>query len=155
MLKKQYQPVIWVMISFMFVAVLLFGGLLTPAVSQADLPDRNPPTPTPSNDDDDDDDDGGGPQLAYIELFVTPLPVGVESVVQWQDVNGDWNDVEGWKRQLQNVYERWTVEAKDFNAGPFRWVIRHGQSGFVVGTSDSFILPAGANQTVQVTIVTE
>ncbi len=101
------------------------------------------------------DDDGGGLLLAYIELFVSPTPVGVESVVQWQDVNGDWNDVEGWKRELQNGYERWTVEAKDFNSGPFRWAVRNGQSGVVLGSSESFTLPAGGNQTTQVTITLE
>ncbi len=150
MFNKQYQPILWFMMSLIFVAVLLLSGLLAPSVSQANLPNRDTPTPAPSNDDDDDDDDGGGPILAYIELFVNPTPVGVKSVVQWQDVNGDWNDVEGWQRELQNGYERWTVEAKDFNTGPFRWVVRN--SGGMVGSSEAFTLPTEANQTVRVTV---
>ncbi len=161
MSNKQYQPILWfILMSLMLVAVLLLSDLLAPSVSQADdLPDRDDPPPSaPSNDDGDGDGDGdgggggGSSLLAYLELFVSPTPVGVEGVVQWQDVNGNWNDVGGWKRNLQNGYERWTVEAKDFNTGPFRWVVRNSQSEVVVGPSESFNLPAGANETLQVTM---
>ncbi len=152
--NKRYQPILWFMMSFMFVAMLLLSGLLAPAVSQADLPDRNTPTPSPANDDNDDGD--GGVLLAHIELFVSPTPLGVEAAVQWQNINGAWEDVGGWSHPLENGYARWTVEAKDFGTGPFRWVVRSGgPTGVVVGSSESFSLPAGAGEMVQVYISTE
>ncbi len=150
--NKRYQPILWFMMSFMFVAALLLSGLLAPATSQADLPDRNTPTPSPSNDDDD-DNSSGTPLLAYLELFVSPTPVGVEGAVQWQDPQGNWHDVAGWTHPLENGYVRWAVEAKDFGTGPFRWVVRTGgPTGVVVGSSESFSLPAGAGETLQVQV---
>ncbi len=153
MSNKQYQPILWFVMSLMFVAMLLLSGLLTPSVSQADLPDRDTPTPGPSND----DDDGGGassPLLSYIELFASSSPSGAWSVVQWQDPQGEWHNVEGWRGVLgSGGYQHWTVEAKDFGTGPFRWQVRQGgPDGTVLSTSESFTLPAGANETLQVQV---
>ncbi len=157
--NKRYQPILWFIISFMFIVMLLLNGLLTPAVSQADLPGRDTPTPVPArndndNDDDDDDDGDSRPLLAYIELFATSAPAGAWSVVQWQDPQGGWHDVEGWRSVLgSGGYQRWTVEAKDFGTGPFRWQVRQsGPEGTVLGVSEPFNLPAGANQVGQVQI---
>ena len=91
--------------------------------------------------------------MAYIELHVQSASSGVWSVVEWQDSDGNWHDVEGWRSSLpEDGIQRWVVEAKDFNTGPFRWVVRQGQSGVAAGMSHSFNLPAGANETVQVMV---
>ncbi len=151
--NKQYQSILWFMMSFMFVAVLLLSGLLTPSISQAELPNRDTPIPAPSNNDGDDDDDGdSSPQLSYIELFASSAPAGAWSAVQWQDPQGGWHDVEGWRGVLgSGGYQRWTVEAKDFGKGPFRWQVRHGgPKGTPLSTSEFFTLPAEANETLQI-----
>ncbi len=156
MFNKRYQPVLWIIMSVVFVAMLLLSGSLTSPVVQAGLPDRDDPTPTPSSsssgDDDGDDGSSSSSPLAHIELFVSPTPIGVEGVVQWLNVNGEWEDVGGWTHNLQSGYQRWAVEAKDFNTGPFRWIVRNSQSGVVVGSSDSFTLPSGG-ETLQMTVV--
>jgi hypothetical protein len=82
---------------------------------------------------------------------VLDAPSGAWRVVQWQDSAGDWQDVAGWQGPLpQNA--RWWVHEKDFGRGPFRWAITQGQGGLVLGVSQAFNLPGGANQTVQVTV---
>ncbi len=129
---------------------LLLGLARPPLESQAGLPPLDPPTPTPVADD---DDDQSTPLLAHIELQVQAAPAGAWSVVQWQDSDGNWHDVEGWRSVLgSSGHQRWAVEAKDFNTGPFRWVVMRGRSGSIAGISDSFNLPAGANETVPVTV---
>ncbi len=153
MSTKRYQPILWIVMSFIFIVTLLVSSLLAPAITQADLPDRD--TPTPSSADNKGDSGGDAPLLAHIELFVSPTPIGVEAAVQWQDPQGNWHDVTGWTRVLQNGYERWTVEAKDFGTGPFRWQVRTGgPDGVVVGSSEPFSLPAGAGETLPVHLST-
>ncbi len=157
MSNKRYQFILWFMMSFMFVAVLLLSGLLTPSISQAELPNRDTPIPAPSNNDNDDNDNDGSPLLAYIELFASSAPAGAWSAVQWQDPQGGWHDVEGWRSELETGgYQRWTVEANDFGSGPFRWQVRlGGPRGTLLSTTESFTLPAGANETVQLHTSTE
>ncbi len=153
MSNKRYQPILWFIMSMMFFTMLLLSALLAPSVSQADLPDRATPTPASSDDegDDDDDDDGGTPLLASIELFASSASSGAWSVVQWQDPQGGWHDVEGWRSDLGAGYQHWTVEAKDFGTGLFRWQVRQGgPDGSVLSSSESFTLPAGANETLQI-----
>ncbi len=156
MSNKRYQPILCFIISFMFVALLLLSALLTPAVSQADLPDRDTPTPAPSNNNDG-DNGGSSPLLSYIELFASSAPAGAWSVVQWQDPQGDWHDVAGWRGELgSGGYQRWTVEAKDFGTGLFRWQVRQsGPDGSALSTTKPFTLPAGANETLQLHTSTE
>ena len=73
-------------------------------------------------------------------------------MVQWQDPQGNWHNVEGWRSVLgSSGYQRWAVESKDFGAGPFRWQVRQsGPDGTVLSTSATFTLPVGAGVTVQV-----
>ena len=133
--------------------ILLAGvGLPVPAV-RADLPNRNTPTPAPQQDSGDDKNDkkDNAPIGAWINLQAAGAPVGGWSGVQWQNSAGGWENVEGWQGSLpQNT--RWWVAQKDFGTGPFRWVISEGQGGPLLGTSESFNLPGGVNETVQVTI---
>jgi hypothetical protein len=44
------------------------------------------------------------------------------------------------------------VAAKDFNTGPFRWLVTQGPGGPEVGASQPFNLPGGANQVVRVEV---
>jgi len=151
--KARFAAVIGTILILILITVL-FGLAQPVSTTQAALPSLNTPTPVPSPDDDDSGDDRDTPPIAHIELQVTPAPVGAWSVVQWQDSNGNWHDVEGWRGSIpENGVQRWAVEAKDFNTGPFRWVVMKGQSGPVAGISDLFNLPARANETVQVTVV--
>jgi hypothetical protein len=138
--------------------------------SQADLPPLDTPappatatpapppaeeTPAPPGDTaDKDDDDPASPPLAYVELLAPSAPAGAWSVVQWQDPQGGWHDVIGWRGQLgQSGYQQWVVEAKDFGTGPFRWQIRQGGvEGEVFSNSVSFDLPLGAGETVSVSV---
>jgi hypothetical protein len=95
---------------------------------------------------------GGGdkddtPVGAYIELHVSGGAEGTWTVVQWQDKNGDWHDIEGWRGQLDaNGRVKWWVAAKDFGTGPFRWQVIQGREGRSLAASGSFNLPRQANE---------
>lgn len=141
--------------------LIIMAGLLLllawPVVSRAggDLPPRLPP-PTEQPDrtgDTQDRDDDDSPVGAYIELDIQPVPGDLWTVVQWQDVNGDWHSVEGWQGTPSPAGTvRWWVAAKDFEAGPFRWLVRHGKNGPVVVGSPPFYLPAQPNELLQIEI---
>lgn len=144
-------------VAFLIPVSLVLIGLLfvwVPAsVVQAgpDLPVRSTPTPASNDDDDDDDDHDSGPLGATIELQAADPPDGAWAVVQWQNSVGGWEDVDGWQGPLpQNT--RWWVAEKDFGDGPFRWVMKHGIEGPVLGTSEAFNLPGGANETVRAAV---
>lgn len=159
--KNSYGRIV-VIITVMFIMtfIQLLSGLSGPTgevKAGPDLPPRPTPTPIPDNNNDDDDDDGGSstPLTAYIQVQASSAPAGAWNVVQWQAAsNGKWYDVEGWRSLLgTGGYQQWTVLAKDFDTGPFRWQVRvGGPDGSVWGTSDTFNLPAGANQTLRVTV---
>ncbi|MEM7347955.1 MAG: hypothetical protein AAF485_27295, partial [Chloroflexota bacterium] len=104
--------------------------------------------------DGDDDDYDGKPLIAHIELFATSAPSGAWGVVQWQGSDGNWYDVEGWRGVLDSSgYRRWAVESKDFGTSLFRWQVRRGSAtGTVVGTSETFALPSGAGESLQITV---
>ena len=141
---------------------LLFGLAWPVLPSQAGptLPPVDPPTPIPDpggnpsgggGENDDTSEDRGGLLIAFIELQANSG--GTWSVVQWQDSAGNWHDVEGWRGALPtNGTQRWAVEAKDFNTGPFRWVVTDSQGGSALGMSDAFNLPAGANETLHIKV---
>ncbi len=65
-----------------------------------------------------------------------------------------WHDVEGWRSVLgSGGYQRWTVEAKDFGTGPFRWVVYQSPGGSLIAASEPFTLPQFPNKTVRVEAV--
>ena len=135
-------------------ATVLFGFAWPALEIQADstLPPVDPPTPTPtvSTPTEDRDDSDDVRPLGYIALQAVN---GSWSVVQWQDSAGNWHDVEGWRGSLGSGYtRRWAVEAKDFNTGPFRWLVLSGEGGQVIGTSEPFNLPAAGNETIYVIV---
>jgi hypothetical protein len=118
--------------------------------AQSTLPPRDS-TPAPPSDNDDKDSDK--PLGAHLDLQVQPVPPGAWSMVQWQDTAGNWHNVAGWQRDLGiDGFGRWWVAAKDFNSGPFRWVVTQGLGGPELGVSQSFNLPAGVNQALRVEV---
>lgn len=90
----------------------------------------------------------------------TPL-----TVVQWQDQDGIWHDVEGWQGSPDLIIpgpsntmvglKAWGVAAKDFGTGPFRWLVYADSSRAKrLATSEPFTLPShsGHRRTVEVTL---
>lgn len=146
--STRFAAVIGAVLVFVLITVLF--TLTQPVLTtQAALPSLNTPTPRSSSGDDD-DSGSSRPPVAHIELHTQS---GRWSVVQWQDSDGNWHDVDGWRGSIpESGIQRWAVEAKDFGTGPFQWVVMQGQSGSTVGTSAMFNLPAGANETVRVTV---
>lgn len=144
--KARLVIVVGLMAALAFIGSLVAWPVL-PVQAGPTLPPRN--VPAPNNDDD--HDGGSSPLLAFIELHAPAAAAGSWSVVQWQDSAGNWHDVEGWRGLLESGYQRWTVEAKDFNTGLFRWQVRQGgPDGPVLDTSEPFNLPAGAYELVSV-----
>ncbi len=118
------------------------------------LPPREQPIPVAPPDSDDDDDDS--PSGAYIKLQVQPARSGLWSTVEWQDNAGGWHKVEGWDRALDaGGSEHWWVEAKDFDTGPFYWIVTEGAGGALLGASQPFNLPDQANTATLVVISLE
>lgn len=154
MILRKENTLIKLTFAILFIGVLVWAIWLTP-VAEAGLPVRDTPTPTPVSSKDKDKDDDG-PIGARLELQASGVPAGVWSVVQWQNSAGNWEDVEGWQGTLdENGSRCWWVAQKDFGDGPFRWVVTQGKGGPVLGTSNSFNLPAGANETVQIGVALE
>ena len=139
--------------------LLAVPGLLGPMpTASADLPPRPTaitPTGTPPP-------KSQEPAGAWIELHVY-LPDNDPSLswqqlwtaVQWQDIEGQWHDVEGWRRTLDRAADGvgmkvWWVAQKDFGTGAFRWVIHRGQGGEYLAESEPFTLPESTGMTVQV-----
>jgi hypothetical protein len=116
-----------------------------------DLPPRSPvPTPKPG-DHDQAKNDNDALVGAYIELSAPDAPAGAWAVVQWQDNDGGWHNVEGWQGALPDS-SRWWVHPKDFNTGAFRWVIEQRPGEAIWGMSEPFNLPGHHHQTLQLTI---
>jgi hypothetical protein len=141
-------------------ALLLVEGLAGPLqTASAALPPRPTPvtpTSTPTGPEE--------PAGAWIELRAYPPPGDPSftwqelwTVVQWQDINDGWHDVEGWRGTPDRVAEGagskvWWVAQKDFGTGPFRWIVHLGQGSEHLVQSDPFTLPdaAGAILTIEV-----
>ena len=88
----------------------------------------------------------------------------VLTVVQWQDVDARWHDVEGWRGAPDDIEigqggtvagrKAWWVAEKDLGTGPFRWQVYYGEDGDVLGVTDAFTLPlaAGAVERIDVSL---
>jgi hypothetical protein len=152
-MKTKYQTypiILWFIIFLILVTVtLLAGGQLGPPIQAGNpLPPRH--LPAGENDNDDKHD---RPIGAYIELQVPNTPVGAWAIVQWEDNYSGWHNVEGWQGSLENGgRQRWWVAPKDFGTGPFRWQVKQGPDGLVLGTSVPFNLPGEAYQIVEVEV---
>lgn len=78
---------------------------------------------------------------AYIELHIEPDHLIYWTEVQWQDVIGNWHQVEGWRGTSMEGVTRWFLGEKDFGTGPFRWLVYQQEDGELLVTSASFYLP--------------
>ena len=86
------------------------------------------------------------PGVAAIMLRAPGAPSTAWTVVQWQDGLGGWHDVDGWRGDLDAGQQKvWWVLGKDFNTGPFRWVVYDQRDGKVWAISEPFTLPARVN----------
>jgi hypothetical protein len=131
-----------------FVAVLALWMWALPTSSRA-LPPRRTPTAVPNQEEHAD----ALPEGAFIQVSLAESGQGLWAGVQWQDVYGDWHDVQNWQGPLsQGGAQRWYVAPKDYGTGPFRWLVRSGQGGDILGTSVSFFLPGAAQQVLVVSV---
>jgi hypothetical protein len=108
---------------------------------------------------------------AHIELHVT-FPSSwawdrihwqeLWTIVQWQDNEGRWHDVEGWQGTLDSITvaddgkvtgkKTWWVGEKDLGTGPFRWRVYRGKGSWLLATSAPFDLPAAIGQKIVVEV---
>ena len=111
----------------------------------ADLPPRPPVIPRETQ------------SGAYIKLTVENALPNVWTEVHWQDAQGDWHPVEGWRGTLDDgTTKLWWVAPRDFDTGPFRWVVYATQaSDIVIAISQSFNLSEHTNTTVLVNLTLE
>jgi hypothetical protein len=136
------------------ICALAWLGWSPLAQAEPELPPRGTPTPIPPpGDRDEKDNKREKPPGAYIELQTEPNRARLWAVVQWQDTAGGWHEVEGWRGALDaGGYQRWWVAAKDFGAGPFRWLVSTEPGGRALGVSAPFNLPHAANETTRVEV---
>lgn len=128
-------------------AVALFACffLLASAPTATALPPRPTPTavPTPA---------APKPTGGIIELQVTGVQdADLWTLIQWQDADGRWHDVDGWQGALDDGHSKtWWVGAEELGTGPFRWVVQ--QDDAISGVSAPFDLPAWPLESVIVTV---
>jgi hypothetical protein len=78
-------------------------------------------------------------------------------MIEWQDGQGNWHDVEGWKAILDEVKgsegrKVWYVSSDLFGKGPFCWVICPDPGSEPIATSAPFHMPDAAGETVRVNV---
>lgn len=95
------------------------------------------PTPTPVS------PVAPAPNLARILLVAGSDYDDAWTVVQWQDKPGVWHNVEDWQGHVRSGWIRWRVAPKDWNTGPFRWLVYDKAGGTLLASTASFILPSG------------
>jgi hypothetical protein len=146
---------IW--IALITTLVLAFGSRTL--LRAGELPPR--PTPEPAPTLPTTETSKGGESLASIALYATFPSTWpwyhlhgqqLLTVVQWQDEDGFWHDVEGWRGGFDrfdvNVdgsavgIKTWWLAEQNFGAGPFRWIVyRDADRTQRLVTSEVFDLP--------------
>ena len=157
------------------VCILLTAALLPLAAQAAPsaLPPRPtppalPPRPTPPS--------PTSPSRSYtadfIELRFRTTPEEIWRVghwqelwtaVQWQDILGNWRNVEGWQGTFDefnhdkdsNMCEGnkvWWVVQADFGKSPLRWVVYQSQGGRLLAQSELFYLPGLTGEIVTIEV---
>jgi hypothetical protein len=129
-----------VIIATVLLLVTLGPGLMMPA----DLPPRPTVEPIPEPK----EYEGG-----IVELQVSGMTIPLWTEVEWQDFNGDWHLVDGWRGTIE-VYQpqQWWVGAEHLGEKAFRWLVYDQEGGELLATSNSFDLPEGNRQKVIVTV---
>lgn len=150
---------IWSAIAAWLLIVLLTGQ---PAGAGPYLPEPTPTPPKPTW-------TPGAPPLktptpgptfgSTLELQITGTAVVLNywTVVQWQNENRAWYDVEGWRGTLDDLQsgvglKDWWVDKGNFGEGPFRWQVYRSFGGAWLANSDSFDLPTSSRQPVVVVV---
>jgi hypothetical protein len=83
-------------------------------------------------------------------------------MVQWQDPQGKWHDVEGWQGTLDEVqvgqdgtvtgYKTWWLGEENMGKGPFRWQVYRGKGSKLLATSEPFDLPNINKATLEIKV---
>lgn len=172
-IKRTLKPGVWLGYLGLLGALLMFGVL--PSLVQAAppaLPPRITPsptltltpiltlTPTPQV-----VTTSPGADSSTLELIVKASGQAMSqynwktlwTVVQWQDANAAWHDVEGWRDVLDTLdatggSKHWSVPDSLFGRGPFRWLVYDRDGGALLATSATYQLPASGGQTVRVEV---
>ncbi|MDJ0754874.1 MAG: hypothetical protein QNJ45_15235 [Ardenticatenaceae bacterium] len=134
---------------YLIIGLLLSSFLLLGfASSEGDLPPR--PTPITKTVISPSSSKGG-----FIELNLGAAGAGRDTIVQWQNAQGEWFDVETWFGQTEpDGSKMWWVAPEDFDTGPFRWVLLNDE-GEAVSSSEPFEMPTRNGQSVVSTIELE
>jgi hypothetical protein len=97
----------------------------------------------------------GKPTGGWIQLRAQ-APATVWSIVEWQNDQGAWVPVEGWRGAFDSYADgvgqkKWWVDQYTFGPTPFRWVLYDPATGAVISTSTPFASPKENRQTVNAT----
>jgi hypothetical protein len=151
------------------VAVFLLSLAVLARPVRADLPPR--PTPSPEAPTPDPAPSYDPPPGSWIQLH-TEFPVDwpwrevhwqtLWTVMQWQDPQGAWHEVEGWQGTLDDVSlapdggvtgeKAWWLGEANQGTGPFRWQVTLGREGNLLAISAPFDLPEVDGQAKTVTV---
>jgi hypothetical protein len=153
--------------------ILLFSFIAPPQPAQADLPPR--PTEIPDTPEPTEEPAAAEPLPGSLIQLEVEFPVDwpwqeihgrtLWTMVQWQDVQGQWHDVEGWQGALDAITlasdgtaagtKTWWLGRDNQGTGPFRWQIAVGRDGGVLAVTDPFHLPEvdGQLKTITVSLV--
>ncbi len=127
------------------------------APSPAFTPQPEPSVPSPVE----------GAQITLHLKFAADWPwdqIGwpdLQTVVQWQDEQGKWRVVAGWRGALDRIesvdgqwtgQKSWWVAAAGLGTGPFRWLVYRADTGALLTISEPFRLPTMALQTAVVEV---
>ncbi len=108
-----------------------------------------PPRPTPAPPSAANSDIPGG----FILLSIDEDIHAAWTAVEWQDNDGDWHLVDGWRGSPDaNSQVRWYVGHEHLGSGPFRWLLYDAPDGDLLATSETFTLPEYPRQTVEVEV---
>lgn len=154
---KQQRHFFPCLVTIAILGVIIYMLLWTPSSVHADLPPRDTVTPIPTPTDVVTPAPSPSTRepktpVATILLSVEPADKGLSSVVQWQDAQGDWHDVESWRGDIVNGRTIWWVTEKDWGTGPFRWAVFAQTDGILLATSEPFYLPSQAGTIGRVSI---
>jgi hypothetical protein len=92
---------------------------------------------------------------AAIQLHTSEAMPGAWTAVEWQNAQGDWYEVEGWRGHLDEAagdMKTWWVYPANYGQGPFRWVVYASQNGDQLTVSDPFELPTRHRQVITIEV---
>ncbi len=98
--------------------------------------------------------------LIRLQAYFDPARIPWQTlwtVVQWQDGQGEWHNVDGWQGTFDEVtgnegQKVWWVAKAHLGTGPFRWMIYNSNTGKIFAVSNHFYLPAALDQAVIVQV---